>query len=141
MLTREGLPVPALGPENEPFLAGARESQLLLAHCRSCGQLMAPPIAGECRHCLSEDLEWVAHPGTGSVFSYIRYFKPWVKGFEPYMPYTVAIIELDDGPRFVSDIVTSDGEAVSVGQRVTVRFEARDQEFVPVFVPSTSGSV
>jgi uncharacterized protein len=130
---RKGLPEPQLDERNAPFTAGADEHKLLLARCRDCQALMAPPVAN-CTTCLSDAIEWWESTGAGTVFSFIVYHRCWIPAFEPFMPYNVSIIELDDGPRILSNVLLGSDEQLRIGARVTVGFEQRGEaSTVPVF--------
>jgi uncharacterized protein len=132
-IVRSGLPAPVLDERNEPFIQGALEGKLLLPVCRNCGLRMAPPVAN-CWRCLADDFDWRATAGTGVIFSFIEYHRAWVKSFSPYLPYQVAIIELTEGIRLVSNVLADAESPISVGARVKVAFEPRDSLAVPVFV-------
>jgi uncharacterized OB-fold protein len=131
---RSDLPPPVLDDRNEAFIDGALHGKLLLPVCRNCGLLMAPPVAN-CWQCLSDEFDWRPAAGTGTVFSYIEYHRAWIKSFAPYVPYQVAIIELTEGPRLISNVLAPANEPVRIGQRVRVAFERRGSSAVPVFVP------
>jgi uncharacterized OB-fold protein len=92
---------------------------------------MGPP-AENCSRCLSMDLDWIEVSGAGTVISYATYHKAWNSAFELILPYTIAIVELDEGVRLLTDLV--DVAAPEVGERVRVAFEPRDGGgVVPVF--------
>jgi uncharacterized protein len=133
MEERTGLPEPSFDSLNAPYLEGAREGKLRLPICRDCGHLMAPPVAN-CVACMGENIGWTDASGRGSVFSYIEYHRSWVSGFEQYLPYNVAIVELAEGPKLISNVLLNDDETISVGQPVRVIFEQRAEWRVPVFV-------
>lgn len=81
-------------------------------------------------------LEWDerASTGTGTVYSYVVTHEPRRAGFE--YPLVVALIDLDDGVRFVSNIVGVEPADVSIGMRVQVEYEDLDEELtVPRFRP------
>ena len=61
---------------------------------------------------------------------------PAAKAFEPDIPYVVAWIDLDEGPRFTSNIVGCPIEVVSIGMAVEVTFEQASLEiWLPKFKP------
>ena len=76
-----------------------------------------------CRRCLSEDIEWIKAGGKGKVYSFTIVHRPPSLVFEDDVPYVVAIIELDEGPRVMSNIVEMDPEKVRVDMRVEVAFD------------------
>jgi uncharacterized OB-fold protein len=131
---REGLPSPELDERNQPLVQNAAQNVFVLPVCADCGAIMAPPVAN-CTRCLSDAIEWRPSSGTGTVFSFIDYHRAWVKEFESLIPYNVSIIELDEGPRMISNVLTDGSQAVKIGARVRVAFETRAEgRAVPVFV-------
>lgn len=126
-------PSPAVTADTEFFWRGAQEHKLLLQRCDGCGGLRHPPRP-MCPHCNS--LEWsaVEASGNGSVFSFVVPQHPRF----PFMeyPYIVALIQLEEGTRIVSNIVGTTPERVSIGMPVTVTFEHFDDGLVlPQFMP------
>jgi uncharacterized OB-fold protein len=136
-MSRPGLPEPLFDSQNAPYFDGARRGELLLPKCTTCAQLSAPPVSN-CTNCFGTEMEWVPASGNGTVFSYIEYHRAWIPQFAPYLPYNVSIIELDEGPRLISNVVPGE-TPVQVGQRVRAVFEDRGSWKVPVFEVAESG--
>jgi uncharacterized protein len=128
----EGLPIPESDERNKPFWHAATEGRFMIARCSACHHLMAPPVAN-CRLCLSDDVDWITSAGQGVVYSYIEYFRAWIPEFASRIPYTVAIIELDEGVRLFTSVVRSEGDSLHIGDRVSVAFQTRGESRVPVF--------
>lgn len=85
---------------------------------------------------MSDQLEWSAARGTGKVYSYSTVHRALVPGFEDDVPYVVAMIELDEGVRLLSQVIYCEPEEVFIGLRVSVTFEeARDGVVLPKFRP------
>lgn len=93
------IPVPT--PETQHFWAGTREGELRLQRCKECREVYFPPRPF-CRKCLSRNIEVFAASGRGTLLSYVISHRP-VPGFDP--PYSIAIVELEEGPRMISNIV------------------------------------
>ena len=131
---RRPLPTPA--PESQPFWDAARQHRLSLQRCRDCGGAWFPP-ARSCTHCLSTNAEWVDAKGTGTIFSVVvvhRVYHPW---FADKVPYAVAVVEFDEGPRILTNIVTDDPSSLRCGMRVEVVFDdASENITLPKFVVS-----
>src|SRR5205085_3839396 len=111
-----------------------KRGELLIQRCASCGTLRHPPRPA-CPSCRS--LEWGTQrsSGRGSVHSYVVHHHPPVPGFEP--PYVVAVIELEEGTRLVSNVIAVDPADVKIGMPVEVAFEAVDDELtLPLFRPA-----
>jgi uncharacterized OB-fold protein len=115
-------PQPVIDPGTKPFWDAAREHRLSLPHCGSCGQYHFYPRE-LCPHCYSDDLEWLDASGKGEVYSYTIARKPGGPAFAPDVPYVIAMIALDEGPRMLTNIITGDVESVRIGARVTVSFD------------------
>jgi uncharacterized OB-fold protein len=115
-------PIPEPDANSEPFFDGARRGELMIQRCQDCGAHL-PPGTTVCTECLSESLEWVNASGTGEVFSFGVMHQLYHEGFAAEIPYVVAVIELDEGPRLNSNIVGSDPATVRVGDRVAVVFD------------------
>lgn len=115
-------PQPVIDPGTKPFWDAAREHRLLLPRCRSCSEHHFYPRE-LCPHCYSDDLEWVDASGKGEVYSYTVARKPAGPAFAADVPYVIAMIRLDEGPRMLTNIVTSDVEGVRIGARVKVSFD------------------
>jgi len=124
------MPSPGSGPDNEAFLAGAREGRLLLRHCDDCGKTHWYPRA-VCPHCLSSNSQWKPASGRGTVYSHST-----MQRVEP--PYTLAYVTLDEGPTLLTNLVDAGPEGWRIGMPVQVRFVPTDDGTpMPVFAPGT----
>ena len=129
-------PIPHPSPESLPFWEAAKTHRLLLPHCNSCGKFWFPP-SRRCPHCLSSDFVWRESKGEGRIYSFVVYHRVYHPGFEGEVPYTVAIVELDEGPRMLSNIVGIAPDAVRCDMRVRVVFQEQRGGFVlPKFAPA-----
>lgn len=116
-------PLPNLNdPISAPFWRATREHRLELQRCGACG-FVVWPAAGRCPECLSEDLEWTASGGAGRLWSWATYTEALHPAFAPDVPYIVAVVELDDGPTFTSNLVNAVAEDLHVGMPVQVAFD------------------
>jgi uncharacterized protein len=126
-------PRPAITRDNEFFWKGVREGKLLIQRCDSCGKLRHPP-APICPTCRSFDWNTVQAGGLGTVYSFVLHRYPVIPPFES--PHPVALIELDEGTRLVSDLVGISPDEISIGMRVQVEFNAVDPDLIlPQFRP------
>ncbi len=94
-----------------------KEGRIMGTRCRKCGELYFPPKA-DCADCLSSDVEWIELSGRGKLITHTTaHFAP--VGFEDEAPYTLALAELDEGPRVFAglskDILTDE---IKIGMRV-----------------------
>ena len=115
-------PVPRATAESRPFWDAAQQQKLLLQHCRACGKFWFPPSA-RCHHCLSPDFAWEEVSGEGRIYSFVVYHRLYHPAFEQDLPYVVALIELREGPRLLTNIVGAPWQNVRCDQPVHVVFE------------------
>lgn len=129
-------PLPTLDDGNRPFWDACREGRLALQKCRDCGHLRYP-VSHVCPECLSYESDWTTVSGKGEVFSYIVFHQVYNQAFAEDVPYNVAIIQLDEGPRMISNVTGVANDAVKVGDRVEVVFDAvTDDITIPRFKPA-----
>jgi hypothetical protein len=118
-------------PTTQPFWAAAREHRLLVQRCEACGhhQFYPRPF---CLVCNAKDLAWIEARGTGTVYSLSTVHVPPSPEFS--VPYAVAIVELDEGPKLMTNIVN--GEC-RIGDRVRVAWRpGRDTPPLYMFEPA-----
>ncbi len=131
-------PVPTVDDLNRPFWQGCLNNRLMLQTCSACGHVRYP-IAAYCPECLSEDAIWTPMSGRGAVFSSIVFHQVYHPAFKDDVPYNVSLIQLDEGPRMVSNVVGIPPEAVKVGDRVEVLFDqVTDGLCIPRFRPAAT---
>jgi uncharacterized OB-fold protein len=119
-----------------PYWQAAARGELRLPRCRSCASFMWPPKI-RCAACGSIEIDWVASSGRGVVHTFTVVRQGNDAYFTVKVPYVVAMIELDEGPRLMSNITGCDVEAVYIGMPVAVAFvDAGDGLVLPVFTPS-----
>jgi uncharacterized protein len=128
-------PEPVPGPDDAPYWRALTESVLLIQRCTDCGTVRHPPRP-RCGHCASARHAWEAASGFGTVYSFTIVRHPANPELAESVPYVVALIELDEGPRLVSNVVGVDPERVTISQRVKVRFDPVGPDTVlPRFAP------
>jgi uncharacterized OB-fold protein len=127
-------PAPSPDPDSAPYWEAAREGRLLVQRCDDCGafQLYGRALCVAC----GGPVTWVPASGRATVYSYTVIRQHHQRPFRDLLPYVVALVDLDEGPRVMTNIVGCEPEAVSVGLAVRVRFEpAEDDAVVPLFEP------
>ena len=117
-------PQPVANADSLPYWNAARERRLVIRKCKACGQLHFMPRY-LCPACWSDQLEWVDVRGTGRVHSFSVIRRASDPAFASRVPYVVALIELDEGPRMMANVVGDDALAVAIGDPVKVTFEDR----------------
>jgi uncharacterized OB-fold protein len=121
------LPAPIVNADSAPYWQGARDGKLLLQRCTGCGALRFFPRY-LCTACGSERVEWTEVSGRGRVQSFTIVHRAAFPEFQAITPYVVALIDLAEGPRMMTNIVGADALSVAIGDAVTVVFEERGTE-------------
>ena len=130
----EEKPAPAVSASSAHYWQGAADGKLLLQYCSKCARHLFYPRPW-CPHCYGSALEWRQASGRGDVHTFsVVYAAPCV-GFEADAPYVVAVIELQEGPRMMANIIGCAPETVRVGLPVEVAFEKRGAIGLPQFRP------
>lgn len=115
-------PRPVIDPGSEPFWNATKQHRLSIPRCKACDQHHFYPRE-LCPHCHSDELEWTDVSGRGEIYSYTIARKPAGPAFAADVPYVVAMIALDEGPRMLTNIITADVDSVRIGDRVRVKFD------------------
>jgi uncharacterized OB-fold protein len=127
-------PIPTQSPETAPFWKACSEGRFLVQVCDQCGRTQYP-YRGMCCHCWSPAVRDQPIGGSGQVWSYSVVQRSRTAPFASWGPYVVAVIELPEGVKVISNVIGCDPGAVRVGMRVQLAFaSAGDQGNVPVFV-------
>ena len=113
-------PSPAVTLETTTFWDATREGRLVLPRCDDCEFVIWYPRRF-CPACGSRSVSWFDACGTGTVYTYTIVSKG-AGAYRDAGPYVVAFVELDEGPRLMTNVVDSSPESVFVGQRVGVVF-------------------
>lgn len=129
-------PLPQIDPESQSYWTAAREGRLLIKRCTDCGKAHHYPRE-LCPHCHSDRVTWEQASGKGTVYTYTVARRPAGPAFKADTPYVVALVELAEGPRMMTNLVSVDPAQVKIGLPVTVQFEAiTDEISLPKFVPA-----
>jgi uncharacterized OB-fold protein len=128
-------PRPAPTPDEAPFWDACRAHELRLQRCTGCGTFRHPPRP-RCPKCRSPEHTWEQVSGRGVIASYTICYPPVLPAFVNRVPYNAVVVELDEGPFFVSNAVGVDDDDLAVGQPVEVTFVDLDDELtLPQFRP------
>jgi uncharacterized OB-fold protein len=110
-------------PETTEYWQGVAEDKLLLKRCGGCGKAHHPRRMF-CDACTSNDMQWFEASGTGTIYTYSVVHRAPTEAFQAETPYTVGIVELDEGVFFFSRFYTRDGGGeVAIGAHASVEFE------------------
>ena len=131
-------PIPVPTPETLHFWEGTRDGRLLLQRCTACATAYFPPRPF-CPRCSCREVAVEEASGEGTLYSYVISHRPH-RAFDG--PYSIAVVELDEGPRMMTNIVGCEQtpEALELDMRVEVLFEPiTDDITLPLFRPLGEG--
>ena len=130
-----GRALPQPTPETQHFWDGCKDNKLLLQRCDDCSKVYFPPRPF-CPACASRNVSVTPASGKGFLYSYVIHHRP-VPGFTP--PYAIAVVELNEGPRMMTNIVEcpQTPEALQLDMKLEVVFEPQtDSITLPLFRPA-----
>jgi len=135
-MQRKEKPIPRIDEESKGYWEACGRGELYLQRCRDCATLRHYPRA-LCPSCLSEQVEWIRCSGRGEVYTFTVTHQNQAPGFRDQLPYVLAYVELEEGPRMLTNIVDCDPGSVEIGMAVQVAFEEVTEGIaVPKFRPS-----
>ena len=117
---------------NKAFWDACAASELRVQRCITCGHLRYP-ISTVCPECLSEDAAWELLSGRGTVVSFCIFRHAYNEAWRDRLPYNVALIQLEEGPRMLSNVHGVSPDEIRVGLEVKVAFEVEQGFSIPVF--------
>ena len=119
----------------EPHVEAMQAHRVLVQHCAHCDTWLAPAQV-RCDACGAPDPAWREAAGRGTVHTFIVMHRAFHPAFEPLVPYVVAVVELAEGPRLMTNLVGCAPAAVHVGMPVTACFETVEGREVLQFRPA-----
>ena len=133
-MTAKPIPVPT--PETQPFWDGCAAGELRIQRCADCGRPYFYPRP-VCPACASRNVDWFTASGQATLYSYVISHRP-ARGFEADGPYAIAVVELAEGPRMMTNIVgiPNTPEELVLDMALQVTFEQRGDISLPVFGPA-----
>lgn len=97
------MPKPDINEVSRPYWEALREGQLVVQRC-NCGHVWLP-ARRHCPACLSPDVRWERASGRGRLLSWVVYYTSYHAAFEARLPYNVSLVQLEEGPRLLTNIV------------------------------------
>jgi uncharacterized OB-fold protein len=129
-------PLPHIDEENRPWWEAMKRHELYVQKCRDCGAVRYYPRA-LCPDCLSSRTEWVKSSGRGKIYTFTATYQNQAAGFRESLPYVMAYVELDEGPKMLTNIIDCRVEDVRIGMPVEVVYEDVTEEVtLPKFRPA-----
>ena len=128
--------LPTIEPESQPYWDAAREGRLLIQCCDACGAAQHYPRPF-CVACWSDRVRWQEASGRGTLYTYSTVFMNDLPPFADRVPYVAAAVDLEEGPRIMTNMVGVEPSELRVGMAVVVDFQPLTHEITaPVFRPA-----
>ncbi len=129
-------PTPLQSDDAAGFWEASRERRFVLPWCEHCQAYFWYPRS-VCPTCLTPEVSWREASGRGTVYAVSVQHNAALPQFKDEVPYAVALVELDEGPRMMTNVVGCPAEDVAVGQAVVLQWDpVEDGRAVPVFTPA-----
>jgi uncharacterized OB-fold protein len=132
------LPSP-ITPEAQPYWDGLKENKLMLPKCDDCGKPFFYPRV-LCPNCHSRHISWMQASGRGKLYSFQIAHRSLNRAFKVELPCVMAMIELEEGPRVLSNLINiePDPNVVKCDMPVEVVFEKQNDDItLALFQPAT----
>jgi uncharacterized OB-fold protein len=107
---------------SRPYFEGLRRHDLTIMRCLACGAHRFP-ARPRCDQCWSTEFEWVRASGQGTVYSFAVMHRVYHPAFKGEAPYNLAVIELEEGPRMLANVVDCPNDRIRVGMPVEAVFD------------------
>jgi len=118
----------------QPYWDRARNQELCLQKCGHCENVWHPPTP-VCPRCQSNRYDWTPSSGNGTIYSFTVVHHSTHVAVKDRVPYIVALVTLDEGPRMVANLLDCEPHEVKLGQRVRIIFQQVTPDCVlPQFV-------
>ena len=114
------------------YWAAAQEERLVLQRCKPCGHIWHPP-SEFCAFCQAGEFEWIDASGAGVIHSYTVVHHAAHAAVADWIPYTILLVDLVEGPRVIGRQLDTQGEP-EIGNAVRLCFEHYSDLKVPAFV-------
>jgi uncharacterized protein len=113
--------LPEITPQHEPFWAALRQHRVELQRCSRCSRFRFVPT--ELCSCGSPDYEWTPISGKGEVYTYTVVHRAPTPAYQADVPYVIAHVTMDEGPRMISNLVDCRPADVKIGMPVEIVFD------------------
>ena len=135
-MTQYEKPLPIINIDNAQYWEFCKKHELRMQKCTQCGHVRFPTSI-LCPRCHSMETEWARLSGKGRIYSYVIYHMAYHPSYKYDIPYAVAIIQLDEGPRMESNITHCKMEDIKIDMPVELYFDDITEEIsLPKFKPA-----
>ena len=130
------IPMPEFNDLNQPYWDNLAKGSLSFQHCTCCGHNWLPPRS-ECPQCLEDKWTWQVATGNAKLISWVVYHMAYHPAFAQRLPYAVAVVELEEGARLISNVIgVDDFESLQIDQALHLVIEQEQGLAIPRFQPA-----
>jgi uncharacterized OB-fold protein len=115
----------------DPFWQAAKRHELVMQRCTRCGNWIHFPRE-QCPVCFSQETEWAPVSGKGRVYAFTNVHQAQHPAFQEETPYCFAIVQLDEGPRMVTNIVDIAPDEVQCDMPVVATYDDVSEDWTLV---------
>ena len=134
MSVRFDLPAPDF--DTQAWWDATADGRLLVKRCGSCGRAHFYPRPF-CPHCWSDEVEWEEASGRATLYTYSIVRRNDLPPFPDRVPYVAAVVDLEEGPRMMTNVEGCDEADLAIGMSLIVDFRQETDEIsIPVFRPA-----
>ena len=127
-------PAPFPDPDSTEYWSAAHDGRLVIQRCERCGSRQLYP-RDRCLACRGP-VEWVGASGRGTIYSFTVIRQNYSRPFRNQIPYAVALVDLEEGPRVMTNVTGADPDTLRIGMPVHAVFEAvSEQAGIALFTP------
>jgi uncharacterized OB-fold protein len=130
--------LPTIEAETVPFWEATKDGRLLLKSCNACHAVHYYPRPF-CPTCWSDDVTWIEASGRATLYTHSTVYMNDLPPFGERVPYIAAVVDLEEGPRMMTEIIDCATEDLVIGMALEVSFrELTDEVTIAVFRPAGS---
>jgi uncharacterized OB-fold protein len=137
---QQGIIAPPIDADSADFWAGLAEREIRLPKCGSCGTIWFPATPG-CPVCGASDSKKVAVRPHGKIYSWVVVHRSLQPEFAEELPYVVATVELDDGPKLFARLFEIEIDQIEPDLEVSAVFYTVGDQWLLGFAPDTKEAV
>lgn len=127
---------PAPSKLSDEFYGHLLDGKFCIQRCSACDAWHHIPRE-RCANCGSFDLRWAACSGNGELFTWTETRTAPLSSLQEDVPFTVALVQLEEGPRLVSRLANFNPDDLTIGLKLRLKFESVADKFsLPVFEPA-----
>jgi uncharacterized protein len=128
--------LPTAEADARDYWLSAANGQLTVARCDSCGNVFHYPRP-HCPTCWSDQVSMIAASGRATLYTYSTVYRNELAPFAQRTPYVAAVVELEEGPRLMTNIEDCEPAQLNIGMALVVAFRSlTDTVAAPVFIPA-----